>query len=92
MSYWINRKIHHHTFPDKFMPYSTPRIDESVAIFSILCHVLAGMLENAVVGIALNCRIETTSEDFRESEITDKERGGKNEGGEGNSVASLAFI
>ena len=28
LSYWVNRKLTLHTFPVKYMPYSTPRMDE----------------------------------------------------------------
>jgi len=30
LSYWIPRQLRLHTFPDKYMPYSTPRMDEYV--------------------------------------------------------------
>ena len=30
LSYWIPRQLRLYTFPDKYMPYSTPRMDESV--------------------------------------------------------------
>ena len=30
MAYWVNRKLQLHTQPPKYMPFSTPRIDELV--------------------------------------------------------------